>query len=194
MSGASSDVAVWEKVYNRASVSEVEALLDEHLSLASVRLSQTRPCILDAASKVFAVLKSGCSGAEAVARANHVASPSWWRGPPLLDPWRNVGQPRMRRGWKYETADNTGTIFVSLASFRDKRCPRTLVELFAKAAHPGKISIGVVQQNEPSDPDCFAEYCKVAGAACRPENVRVIRIPAKETRGVMVVRHMASSL
>jgi hypothetical protein len=116
------------------------------------------------------------------------------KGPPLLDPWRNVGGPRMRSGWRYEKKDNSGTIFVSLASFRDRRCPRTLVELFEKASRPDRISVGVVQQNEPEDPDCFAAYCKEAGANCRPENVRIIRIPAAESRGVMVVRHMASSL
>ena len=127
-------------------------------------------------------------------RAHHDPEPSWWDGPPLLDPWRNVGGPRMRVGWRYEKEDNENTIFVSIVSFRDRRCPASLLDLFAKAKRPDLITVGVVQQNIRSDVDCFREYCHRAKAACRPDNVRMIRMPADESRGVMVVRHMASSM
>jgi [Skp1-protein]-hydroxyproline N-acetylglucosaminyltransferase len=83
---------------------------------------------------------------------------------------------------------------VSLVSYRDRRCANTLFELFAHAERPSRISVGVVQQNEESDQDCFEEYCRRAGSYCRPDNVRVIKIPARKSRGVMVVRHYASSL
>jgi hypothetical protein len=101
----------------------------------------------------------------------------------------------MRAGWRFEKEDNKNTIFVSLVSFRDRRCPKTLLALFAKAANPALVTVGVVQQNkEGVDLDCFNEYCRIAGKKCRSNNVRMIRIPAEESRGVMVVRHMASSL
>lgn len=127
-------------------------------------------------------------------RLRHEPNPPWWHGPALLDPWRNVGGKRMRAGWKYESRSNTGTIFVSIVSFRDRRCPDTLFELFSKAQRPDRINVGVVQQNAPEDVDCFTTYCKRAGDECRPDNVRIVRMPAHESRGVMVVRNMASSL
>ncbi len=131
---------------------------------------------------------------ETAYRLAHVAAPAWWKGPALLDPWRNVGGRRTRQGWKYESGDNVDTIFVSVASYRDRRCSTTLFELFAHAKRPSRVNVGVVQQNDESDEDCFAEYCRRAGSYCRPSNVRIMTIPASESRGVMVVRHYASSL
>jgi hypothetical protein len=150
-----------------------------------------------------------------------------WKGPPLLDPWRNVGGHRMRKGWKFEDENNNGTIFVSLVvsvcvltqtqntrtietqnahtslfmfhsnhvqSFRDERCPKTLSEIFSKARFPHRIFVGVVQQNNKEDVDCFNKYCIDAGDSCLAANVRVVQIEASKSRGVMVVRHIASTL
>ena len=46
------------------------------------------------------------------------------------------------------------TIFVSIASYRDKLCVSTLDDLFRKAKYPGSIYIGLCQQNDLDD-----EYC-----------------------------------
>lgn len=124
----------------------------------------------------------------------HVRSPAGWQGPPLLNPWRNVASPRMRPGWKFASADNSGTIFVSLVSYRDDKCPISLKEMFEKARNPDKVFVGIVQQNQNGDVDCFETYCKEAGTGCRFDNIRVIRMAASEARGVMVVRHLATTM
>ncbi len=141
---------------------------------------------------------------------------SYWHGPQLLSTWRNVGDKRMRAEWKYATQDRAvsghrqcaymviqttysraspqGTIFVSLVSYRDDKCPLTLMEIFSKATRPDLVNVGLVQQNDEGDVDCFTEYCRQAGPRCRRDNVRMIRMAANEARGVMVVRHLATTL
>lgn len=79
-------------------------------------------------------------------------------------------------------------------SFRDSRCPKTLLEIFDKAENPSRVFVGIVQQNTESDVDCFDEYCKEAGSACMRDHVRLVRMHANDARGVMVVRHIASTL
>ena len=72
--------------------------------------------------------------------------PEWERKPfpPKSDSWRQ--------------ADST--IYLTIASFRDKLCPLTLYNLFSKARYPGRIFPGVVQQNvEGTDLDCLDTYC-----------------------------------
>ena len=48
---------------------------------------------------------------------------------------------------------NDTTVFYSISSFRDELCPKTLFNAFKKAAHPERIRIGVVQQNDNDDID-----------------------------------------
>ncbi|ETO00772.1 hypothetical protein RFI_36668, partial [Reticulomyxa filosa] len=55
---------------------------------------------------------------------------------------------------------NDTKIMVLIASYRETRCKDTLYNFFTKAAFPNRVFIGVVQQNEKSDPDCYVEYCK----------------------------------
>ena len=40
-----------------------------------------------------------------------------------------------------------GSIYLSVASFRDEHCPATLTDAFAKARDPDKLFVGLVQQN-----------------------------------------------
>ena len=56
---------------------------------------------------------------------------------------------------------NDTLMFYSISSFRDELCPKTLFNAFKKAAHPMRIRIGVVQQNDDDDVDCFDEYCRL---------------------------------
>lgn len=97
-------------------------------------------------------------------------------------------------GKTFTRRSRQNTIFVSVVSYRDDKCPLTLMELFSKAARPDLINVGLVQQNERGDVDCFTEYCRQAGVRCRRDNVRMIRMTASEARGVMVVRHLATTL
>ena len=62
-------------------------------------------------------------------------------------------------------------IFVSIASYRDPLCKRTIADLFAKADHPERITVGVVQQNQADS----AEDC-IAGCALCAEKQRLGQI------------------
>ena len=43
------------------------------------------------------------------------------------------------------------TIFVSIASYRDYRCPRTLQQLFLQATYPERIRVAIVDQLKPDE-------------------------------------------
>jgi hypothetical protein len=73
------------------------------------------------------------------------------------DPLSPKPYPPKTRSWER----NDTTIFVSISSFRDKLCPKTLFNIFTKASHPERITVGVVQQNEDSDIDCLKGYCEL---------------------------------
>jgi hypothetical protein len=85
------------------------------------------------------------------------------------------------------------TLFLSIASFRDKLCPVTLFNAFSKAEFPNRIHIGVVQQNFDDDLDCYNEYCRLmkqsgkfngSGADCPfKDNIRMTRVSAAKAKG-----------
>eukprot|EP00775_Hariotina_reticulata_P013751 gene13751-13870_t len=52
------------------------------------------------------------------------------------------------------------TIFVSIAAFRDEECQWTLRDMFLKAAHPDRVTAGVVWQ---VDPEGDAAFVRMAG-------------------------------
>jgi len=77
-----------------------------------------------------------------------------WRKPE----WTERPYPPRSDSWKRPES----TIYLSIASFRDKLCPLTLYNVFTKAKHPARIFPGVVQQNvldEGVDLDCLDTYC-----------------------------------
>jgi hypothetical protein len=48
------------------------------------------------------------------------------------------------------------TIFVSIASYRDRMCSRTLSSLYAEAKNPSHVYVGICQQNNHAmDTDCI---------------------------------------
>ena len=95
-----------------------------------------------------------------------------------------------------------GSIYLSVASFRDEFCPATLTAAFEKAKNPDKLFVGLVQQNceEPkcrsgileggkmvdveTDVDCYAVFCssKVGKKYCKSDNLRLLRM--KESLGI----------
>lgn len=91
------------------------------------------------------------------------------------------------------------TIFVSLASYRDIYCMKTLQHLFSQAKHPERIFVGVVQQNSDRDPDCQT----VEGVDNREnvkdlqtllkyrDHVRVLRMEYREAKGPVYARFLA---
>jgi hypothetical protein len=50
---------------------------------------------------------------------------------------------------------DTMTIFVSIASYRDCECLPTVLDLFQKAEHPDRVSVGVYEQNDPETDKSF---------------------------------------
>ncbi|HEX6858906.1 MAG TPA: WlaTC/HtrL family glycosyltransferase [Caulobacteraceae bacterium] len=75
-----------------------------------------------------------------------------------------------------------GTIFVSLANYRDSETPHTLCNLFAMAARPERIRVGVLSQVVPGDDDdCLP-------VDTPPGQVREIRVRASESLGACWAR------
>lgn len=60
---------------------------------------------------------------------------------------------------KYELPPDDGhvqlleTIYVSIASYRDYRCPHTVQQLFRQATYPERIRVGIVDQLDPQEDD-----------------------------------------
>jgi hypothetical protein len=89
------------------------------------------------------------------------------------------------------------TIFVSIASYRDKVCSSTLSSLYAEAENPFRVFVGICQQNNHSqDMDCvygvdngtphFAQWVL--------SNVRILRIPYEQAQGPTFARYYCSLL
>ena len=110
----------------------------------------------------------------------------------------NLPFPTLTESW---SKDDT-TLYLSIASFRDSLCPKTLFNAFSKSAHPKRITVGVIQQNEEGDIDCLVEYCRLmkeagksSGDSCPfEENIRISRVDAKTAKGPTWGRAKASTL
>ena len=103
---------------------------------------------------------------------------------------------------------STTTIVVSVAALRVTRCPETLRSIFGNAAHPERVRVALVQQNEQDDADCLEQTCQelrkplLRGAAglenprgCELfDRVRVLRMPASEAKGPLYARALGNSL
>ena len=80
------------------------------------------------------------------------------------------------------------SIFVSIASYRDRDCQWTVKDLFEHAADPERIFVGLCWQVVAGeDDDCFA-------VETRPQQCRVILRDARESLGVCWARHLVQSL
>lgn len=80
-------------------------------------------------------------------------------------------------------------IFVQIASYRDPECLPTLTDLFAKAAFPERLRVGLCQQLDPAvDTDCLIARFP------RPGQVRVVEHHADEARGAVWARVEARKL
>jgi Glycosyltransferase (GlcNAc) len=71
--------------------------------------------------------------------------------------------------YNYQDYDSKNDIIhYQVASFRDKLCPRTLYNLFHKAANPKRIYVRILQQIEHGsdkidDADCWHMFCQTYG-------------------------------
>ena len=111
------------------------------------------------------------------------------------DPSAPLPPPPKTESWKRKDTQ----LFVGVSSFRDKRCPQTLVNYFTKAKYPARVTVGVVQQNDHADIDCVTEYCNMMGgfeegSRCPHfNNIKTLRVDAKHAAGPCYGRHLQVS-
>lgn len=85
------------------------------------------------------------------------------------------------------------TIFVSVASYRDKVCPTTLESIYKNARRPELVFVGICQQNDrKQDIDCVEEGLKSMSRF--KNNVRVLRIGHNDAKGPTYARFLCSAL
>jgi Glycosyltransferase (GlcNAc) len=106
-----------------------------------------------------------------------------------------------------------GSIFLSVASYRDDNCLATLQEAYRQAEHPDNLFVGLIQQNclrdcrsgimedgksrpvDP-DPDCHKLFCasEVGKPHCEAGRLRALHIEEPESLGPYMARYFASKL
>jgi hypothetical protein len=105
-----------------------------------------------------------------------------------------------------------GSIFLSLATYRDENCYNTIKWAYDKAKYKDKLFVGLVQQNchkdcksgilvgggtedVPPDDDCYKLFCENEGKeVCARGQVRVLNIDEPESLGPYAARYFASKL
>lgn len=80
----------------------------------------------------------------------------------------------------------TASLFVSIASYRDSECPPTLTDLFAKASHPERITVGILWQILPAE-DNAEEFTRIPPERAGQVLGRTIHID--DSRGACWARH-----
>jgi hypothetical protein len=102
-----------------------------------------------------------------------------------------------------------GSIFLSLASYRDENCFNTLHWAYGNATNPEKLFTGLVQQNcvkdcktgvlvggkiqdAPPDDNCYDLFCRANPSYCK--NIRHLFIDEDESLGPYSARYFASKL
>ena len=81
------------------------------------------------------------------------------------------------------------TIFVSVASYRDKACLKTIAHMYEQAKFPARIYVGICEQNtSDANENCIPNNFKYF------DNVRKLTIPNKEAKGPTYARYLCSTL
>lgn len=78
-----------------------------------------------------------------------------------------------------------GLIFCSIASYRDRQCPPTVIDMIEKALHPENLVICICQQNDPIDVDCIESYVNE-----KKIKIKILRLLDKEARGPCWARYL----
>ena len=80
-------------------------------------------------------------------------------------------------------ARHPGTIFVSIASYRDHECPATVESLFAMASDPTRIHVGLCIQNAEGDPSARINVSRASRRTSAPCPCRTAGRAGPPTRG-----------
>lgn len=84
------------------------------------------------------------------------------------------------------------TIFISICSYRDKLCSKTLESIFTNAEYPEKVFIGLVQQNAKDDSECANFNTDILRKY--QNNIRIIKLDYSEAKGPTWARYLATTL
>lgn len=79
------------------------------------------------------------------------------------------------------------TIFVSVAAFCEPHLQLTVQQLYAKAKHPQRIFVGLVDQSEELNPDWLTQFPA-------RKNINYVGLSPVDSRGVSWARAIAFSL
>ncbi len=124
-------------------------------------------------------------------------------GADIVDKPRGTLEPYPPKDKLYEKSDTP--LFIGISSFRDSQCPKTVYDLYRKAKHPERITIGIVQQwKSDEDIDCLEGYCmmvkeqdpemwEASGGVCPYfHQVKILRLDYREALGCCYARHFQS--
>lgn len=104
--------------------------------------------------------------------------------------WRlSPARARPRETYSEPDGAKALTIFVSVASYRDRDCAGTLKSMFSKARHPGRVFAGVCEQNS----DDAKEACLPAAFEWH-DQVRRVSVPHREAKGPTYARYLCATL
>lgn len=107
-----------------------------------------------------------------------------------------------------------GSIFLSIATYRDENCFNTISGAYGKSKNPDMLNVGLVQQNclencrsgildgtgrmedVPPDDDCYTLFCQseLGRPHCEAGRVRQMLINEPESLGPYFARYIASKL
>jgi hypothetical protein len=85
------------------------------------------------------------------------------------------------------------SIFVSVASYRDRMCLQTVKDMIAKAKRPELVFVGVVQQNKYDPTDAQVNEREDCTSVDHP-NMRVMTLDYTEARGPCYARYLCAGL
>jgi hypothetical protein len=124
-----------------------------------------------------------------------------------LYPWDREYLSRM------PTRRDDGSIFLSVATYRDENCFNTVYNAYKQSQNPEKLFVGMVQQNchkecrsgvlanlsmvpVPPDDDCYEKFCEtdLGKPICANHQLRVLNIDEPESLGPYAARYFTSKL
>jgi len=123
---------------------------------------------------------SALAGSSSSSSSSNKSSLSFFSSP-LFHPskWFNTGpQPK--------------TIFVSIASYRDDQCHKTIKDMYEKAEDPSRIYVGVYQQHGEKELDCLHTLDQYDFVYL--SNIRIKRVHFSEGKGPCVARYECSQM
>lgn len=84
--------------------------------------------------------------------------------------------------------ERTSKIFVSVPSYRDTECARTVESMIRAARFPRRVFVGVYEQNAEPSESCSTELANLAGG------VRVVSVGADKATGPCSARYQCAAL